>query len=268
MKGKTAYILAAALAAALAASCSVKEDRTSCPSYLTVFYHEAAPVLAANGITSGVVTTVTNGSGFRYRLSVDPSEYPGGLEVPVVPKGAATVSGLSGVSLGEVSQDRYTVRRGEEADRIWADSQVVDCTGELAADTVRLHKQYAVMRITFRGSEAYAAPSLRVRGGCNAMDTNTLEALRGEFYASARHTGGTAFEVRVPRQAGTDLYLDVIDGAETVSTVEVGEKLASAGYNWAKRDLDDIEVLVDYAVSDATVTVAPWRDGGYTEHVI
>ena len=265
---KTSTVLAVLSAVILSASCSVKEDRTPCPSYLTVYYHEAVPVMEENGIHTGVITTVTNSAAFRFRSDVDPAEYPAGLEVPVLPKSIATVSAIAGVMTSEVGEDVLTYRRGAEPDRIWAVSDPVDCTGELAEYVVVLHKQYAVMRVIFKGADEYANLRMEVHGNFNAFETSTLIPVKGAFYTDLRHVHGETWEVIVPRQGDDALSLRLYDGDEYLYDVPVGKNLATAGYNWSKRDLDDFEVFLDWAVPEVGIKIAPWRDGGEESHII
>lgn len=269
MKATKCITFIAVLASVLlAASCSIKEDRTPCPSYLTIYYDLAVPVLQKNNITTGVVTSVTNAADFRFRLSVDPSEYPDGLEVPVSPKSIATVSGISGVSLGELTADKFTYRRGMSADRIWAGTDQVDCTGELAEHHVTLHKQFAVMHVVFRGSASYADLRMEARAACDGFEAATLIPVRGDFRCDLEKTGEDSFEVRLPRQDNDGLLLLLWSGEELLSEIPVGKNIASAGYNWAKKDLDDIEVLIDFAVPDISFSVQPWKDGGSESYEI
>ena len=269
MKALKASIIApAAIIAAILSSCSVKEDRTPCPSYLTIYYHEAVPVMQANELHTGVVTTVTNSAGFRFRLNVEPSEYPEGLEVPVLPKSIAIVSAIAGAVTAEIGEGVLTYRRGEEPDRIWANSEPVDCTGELAEHVVTLHKQYAVMRVTFKGSDNYEGLRMEVAGNYNGFETETLMPVKGAFYAPVRHVSGDIWEVLVPRQGDDGLILRLYAGDEYLYDVAVGENIAAAGYNWAKRDLDDFEVFIDQAVPEVGVRVVDWRDGGFEDYII
>ena len=262
------HIIAALLVAALASSCSVKEDRTPCPSYLTIYYDQAVPVMKANDVHTGVVTSVTNAGGFDFRLSVDPEEYREGLEVAVEPKSLANVSGIAGVSLSEISGSRLTYRRGEPADRIWAGADQVDCTGELAEHHITLHKQFAVMHVTFRGSGAYQDLRMEARAECDAFEVATLIPVRGDFRCAVAKDGEDSFSTVLPRQDNDALMLYLWSGEDLLSEIPVGKNIASAGYNWAKRDLDDIEVLIDYAVPDVRFSILPWKDGGYESYEI
>ena len=60
----------------------------------------------------------------------------------------------------------------------------------------------------------------------------------------------------------------VADDPDLPFTGWVGENIAAAGYNWAKRDLDDFEVFIDQAVPEVGVRVVDWRDGGFEDYII
>ena len=138
-------------------ACTIKEDRTFCPCYLTIDFVDL-PLQWQNDDKSLwmdvqdhrsdvlVLETVTLTETMRNR----------GMRVKV-PKGKALVASAGGRDRFRPSADGklLVLPEGYQSDSLFLHARVVDCSGELARDTVRLHKQWCTLSVVVAGMDAY-----------------------------------------------------------------------------------------------------------------
>ena len=67
----------------------------------------------------------------------------------------------------------------------------------------------------------------------------------------------------IPRQKedGGELRLLIHDKGEVIETIPLAEWIDKMGYNWLKKDLDDIYIGVDYAKAEVSIIVQGWDEG-------
>ncbi len=245
-------------------SCSVKEDRSPCPCWLTVISSDMPRVSG-----KAALTLWSGGSGI---VSEDIS---GGEDSPVereytVPRGTVTISVRSGLLSGWESEGRVVFADGQQADTLWAHASAVDCRGEEARDTVRMRRQFA--RVTLRPREgswsASGVRSMAVSTSCGGLDLRTLGPLDGGWgmpLSIADDTEAVFFVPRLLPEGRFTLLTDIGGGTEERDLQAV---LRQTGYDWGKADLDDITLTLDGSLCVVEVTVEPWKGGyGYDEHI-
>lgn len=274
---KTLNYTAAALAAAIlltGVSCTVKEDRSGCPSYVTVNVDE----FIRKGFSEGTVTVRT------VRIAEQPAlnllEYLGDGYTTSVPRAPACVSVVSGL-------DRCAPREGGGLlaapdgvpfDPVWAYSEEFIPEGDDYLVKALPHKQYCAVHFRLEDVEdPLAYPFVfRLRAATRGMDILTLAPAGDGYVTTVRPNVLGEFTGILPRQADNNMLLDVVlpdsdpDGeGEVYYTVDLGKKFAQKGYDWTKVDLDDIEVTVNFACADVEVRIIGWdRDDSYTDVVI
>ena len=131
-KTKTLIIMAAALT--LAASCSIKEDRSPCPCWLSIDLSRCSQ----NSVT---VAAWGEDEIFSERVAVQDYQEADSYE-KTVPKGYVYTSVITGEREMKRSGARLIIPTGHDADSVYAHASTVECFGEFAQDTAVLHNVY------------------------------------------------------------------------------------------------------------------------------
>jgi hypothetical protein len=235
--------------------CSVKEGRTDCPCHLGLDYS-----LVHND--SVVPLSVIGNGSVLFRDSSDRAEIGNRLTAPV-PKGYNVVYYCQGVENCTKVSDAVMIPFGREFDRFFAGSDKVDCTNEFAFDTLRLHKQYCKLSLIFRTAknESYRN-SIAVLSDVGGIRLTDLQPISGDFKFSPVVDSDNRASVVLPRQMGGKIDLvitDYLTGKD--ETVDLKALFESVGYSWVKRDLDDLEIVLDFSKSKFTVLMTDWQSG-------
>ena len=274
MNGMGKHNAAAILALTLVwTGCSIKEDRMICPCFLTEEFGDVSPVeegddpwISILGEGGGVVQQKTiHGNMFR----------EGDRYVATVPKQILSVAVTYGMKHYTIDGGTAVLSGGFEADSVYAHTSEVDCTGETASDTVRLHKQWCTLDLVLKGSESWKPFFFEIHGGWNAVSLRDMSPVKGPLTCVPRRLSAGRFRVRIPRQGDNALMLLVYDTDDfgLPSTLRydypVGELLENKGYDWKRKDLDDAVLTIDYAKAEVNVEIAPWDEGtGYKDITI
>ena len=250
----------AALCMAVLLSCSVKEDRSECPCFLTVdFGGVEAAGLAGMGLDS-LVLAVRAGEdyyaaeGFALRDNVQ--EYN-----LAVPKTQVDLLVACGAGRGDLSPAGVTIPEGSECPVLYlfTDSFSADA-GEMRR-TVTLHRNYCVLTVGMKTSFNALPRPFRVSlegnvSGC-LMDGTPAE---GVFNCFSSPSSGGLCHLNIPRQKDASLRLVIhfLDTGE-VRSFPVGEYILRSGYDWRAPDLEDIFVEMDFSRSGLTVSSSDWK---------
>ncbi len=170
-KTKTLIILAAVLSLA---ACSIKEDRTPCPCWLSIDFTK---------VSQKNVNVAAWGESELFSERIAVKDY---LEAEsyekTVPKGYVYTSVVSGERDMQRSGARLTIPLGHDADSIFAHAASVECLGEFAKDTAELHKQFARVFMSVEIPEGHAYPyTFTAYSDVAGMDMRDLSPLEGEF---------------------------------------------------------------------------------------
>ena len=250
---KTLIILAALLSLA---ACSIKEDRTPCPCWLSIDF---------TGVSQKNVNVAAWGDGelFSERIAVKDYLEPESYE-KTVPKGYVYTSVVSGERDMVRSGSRLVIPLGHDADSIYAHAASVECLGEFARDTARLHKQFARIFVSVEIPQGHDYPyTFSACSDVSGMDMRDLSPVDGEFRYDLTIGEDDIGMFCVPRQNvdGSGLRLLIHDKGEAIETLPLAEWIDRMGYNWLKKDLDDIYIGVDYARAEVSITVQGWDEG-------
>ena len=174
---------------------------------------------------------------------------------------------MAGLERTVIRGDSLVTPFGLEADPLWMYGEEFVCESDEKFVTAVPYKQYCTLTIVVSGlgpGEEYEG-TFRVRAADNAIDIYSRRPLRGEYLAVVRRSGTGVFSVRIPRQSGNDMILEFVretagkDG--TVDRViDLGAEFSRAGYDWKRKNLQDVSAVVDHASAEITLSVTGWDE--------
>ena len=252
---KTAALLAITLSMV---SCSIKEDRRPCPCWLDMDISGCA-----SQTTELTLSAWNTENLFSDKVAV--ADYPDAYERAVA-KGMVATSAYCGLNEGIVQGSRILIPEGRQSDMLRVHSNLVDCTGEFARDSVILHKQYATVFLSMKDDHARESlKTMEVRGIVCGIDYVTLEPADGTFRFMTESDSNGTWAFRLPRQReDSELILVTFVDGEPKDELPLNEWIAKSGYSWLDKDLKDIYINVDYAVGKVSVVIQGWIEG---EHI-
>ena len=207
------------------ASCSVKEDRSDCPCWLTVDAESTA--------------TLTGWYGSQRIFDGQ----KGGFVDRMVPRGDIAIIS---------SRGEFTVAEGLQMDELFAELLHVDTDGEKAFAKVQLKKQFATVTLDFKESEDGRTDyDIIVKGNIQGADFKTLEPKDGPFRCIPEAALERGYQFRVPAELWSEDAL--------VDTIPVGELIAKAHFDWRRESLGDIHIMADLPAKTFTITVMEWE---------
>ena len=159
---------------------------------------------------------------------------------------------------------RLTIPLGHDADSIYAHAASVECLGEFAKDTAELHKQFARVFVSVEIPEGHDYHyTISACSNVSGMDMRDLSPVDGEFRYNLKLGEGNICMFCVPRQKeeGGELRLLIYEGDKVIETIPLAEWIDKMGYNWLKKDLEDIYIGVGSAKAEVSITVQGWDEG-------
>lgn len=243
----------------LASSCSVKEDRGVCPCWLRLDLHPCLDV------TGDVMVSAWSGNGdSRYlRDKAHVLDYKEYYEADV-PKGETFINVFTEALDNIEEGHRITIPFGQDFDRIHAYSNHVVCDGEFYVDTVRLHKQYAVVFVKVEKSELEDYPyEFFVESDVCGIDLLTLSPISGEFRYDIVFDDKDVGSFVLPRQfVDSDaLTLNIRNKGVVVESINLAAMVRTMEYSWEDESLEDIYIGVDYADAEVSISISDWGEG-------
>ena len=215
------------------ASCSVKEDRSDCPCWLTVEAESTA--------------TLTGWYGSQRIFD----GHKGGFVDRMVPRGDIAIIS---------SRGEFTVAEGLQMDELFAELLHVDTDGEKAFAKVQLKKQFATVTLDFKDEEDGRTDyDIIVKGNIQGADSKTLEPKEGPFRCIPEASPERGYQFRVPRQKDNSLTAELWSEGALVDTIPVGELIAKAHFDWRSESLGDIHIMADLPAKTFTITVMEWE---------
>ncbi|MGN1219927.1 MAG: hypothetical protein ACI4TU_03195 [Candidatus Cryptobacteroides sp.] len=252
----------------LLSSCSIKEDRSGCPCWMTVEMPDQV------GNDNDLVLRLRGNSDedavdYEYQMTEAVRADAGTLEYEV-PRGSVGVSAVAfGDEIpGRAGYDGNEIRIpvGEQMDSLYGFFKMYHTRCESVLCDVELHKEFCTVSVTL-GDEGYVSPyDIEVWGNVAGVSVWDLMPLDGDFrYAPIPEDG--VYRVRVPRQVDNSLELVMLeipdqvgyDGERiVVDRLPLGEYIARSGYDWAAEDLADVSVALDLEKQQVMITVSDW----------
>lgn len=241
------------VALAVSAASCVKEDRTPCPCWLDVFLGEK--------IIGDVAMCVWQNN--ENLLSEDFSEEMFSPFVErEVRRGFNTLTAFERKGALSFRGSRVITAEGQQCDSLYACSDIVNCTGEFAVDTIRFHKQFATLYLQVLNPLSVDYPYvLTIHGKVCGLELSTLTPIDGGFSFTPVLNDEFLGTCRLPRQKDNSLTIEMTkaDDGSHVDTIQLGELIAASGFDWKAVDLNDIVIKIDFAKADISVTVNEWQ---------
>ena len=275
----------------LLSSCSVKEDRSGCPCWMTV---EMPDLVGQDGEKVGQDGRSPVGAWddgtivLRLRGNSDEDEVDYSYQVTEsvrvdaevleyeVPRGSVGVSviempdrvGYDGIVGYDGDEIRIPV--GEQMDSLYGYFRMFYTRCESVLCDVELHKEFCTVSFTL-GDEGYVSPyDLEVWGNVAGVSAWDLMPLEGDFRFAPSPEDGV-YRVRVPRQLDASLELVMLEMPDqvghdgradnervVVDRLPLGEYIARSGYDWAAEDLADVHIALDMEKQQVMITVSDW----------
>ena len=269
----------------LLSSCSVKEDRSGCPCWMTVDLSKVAEsrwksperqssteyqmvtksLESRQHIAESVVLRLRGNSDedevdYAFKMTETVNTEVGALEYEV-PRGSV---GVSAVALGNeipgqagYDGDEIRIPVGEQMDSLYGFFRRFYTRCESVLCDVELHKEFCTVSFTL-GDDGYISPyDLEVWGNVAGVSPWDLMPLEGDFrFAPSQEDG--VYRVRVPRQVDNSLELVMLEDSEIVDRLPLGEYITRSGYDWAAEDLADVHIALDMEKQQVMITVSGW----------
>ena len=271
----------------LLSSCSLKEDRSGCPCWMTVDLSKVAesrwksPEMQSSTeyqmvtkslesrqhIAESVVLRLRGNSDedevdYAFKMTETVNTEVGALEYEV-PRGSVGVSvigmpdrvGHDGIAGYDGDEIRIPV--GEQMDSLYGFFRMFYTRCESVLCDVELHKEFCTVSFTL-GDDGYISPyDLEVWGNVAGVSPWDLMPLEGDFrFAPSQEDG--VYRVRVPRQVDNSLELVMLEDSEIVDRLPLGEYIARSGYDWAADDLADVHIALDMEKQQVMIKVSGW----------
>lgn len=246
-------------------ACSVKEDRGPCPCLMSVITADAFAPIAENPETEWKLTL----TGFTEEGKIVEENFglegvQDTLEFPVKKGSLVMTAWLTGADT-QVTDGRWIIPAGEQSQTFFACRDTVDASGETVCCRILPHKHYST--ITLLDGSGAEIPldgrTPKIRGTSCGLDLATMQPVAGDFECMAKPAdalSGRGFQVRIPRQEGPSLELELTG---STARLPLGEVLFAQPYTPAEEDMPDYIVWLSATPSTVTVasviTVRPWK---------
>ena len=224
-------------------SCTVLEDRSSCPCTLS---------LVPLSFSGRVYIMLDAPDGFLREECVE--ELDG--ESFRVPRQMLRCCVVQGAEPGP--EGSWLIPQGEDCPEIRVHRSRIDARRAAVTDTVMLHKYFCVMDICIDPSGPGGVGRVQVRSSTAGYDRYG-GSLRGVFCHSPSQLGGGSFRLRLPRQLSSDLELEVEFISGSRALFPLGVYLDSMGYDWSAEDLEDVSIGIDSRSSTVSIITSAWK---------
>jgi hypothetical protein len=239
-----------ALVVAVVVGCSVKEDRTVCPSRL---------VLDLSGVDTSLVKSLNLMAVLDGRVVLQDKLFVADFDeeyVADVPHGKLLVNVWGGGEDRAPFNDGLIIPYGCECPPLYMHSFEADTRGEAFRQVVELCKNHCRLTVKMDGV-AEIPYSLTFKGNVDGYMQNGLPS-SGDFSCVAYPSGLGESEALMPRQLDSSLLLEVDDNSSVSKVFAIGEYILASGYDWTEKDLKDVTICLDFYVTDMKITIQGW----------
>lgn len=243
----------------LLGSCSVKSDRSLCPTLLC---------LNLSGGDESAMDIYVKGADLPYRLATRISKAAGEKAQASfeIDKGNTSIIAVSG--LHECFIEDGTLFSPDEGtmDEIFAFSADFEAEEDVKLIDGKLHRQSAFLFLDIVSSDEDTYPFyVGVKSNTCGLDLWDFSPVKGNFSAILHPILGVSHRICLPRQADDSLSLEFYDSqlrrdaSSPVDKLDIGLLIRESGYDWTAEDLDDIYVSLDYNDASVSIRVMPWH---------
>lgn len=237
-------LLSVQLAALLACSCSIKEDRTLCPCTLNLDY----TLIRADDRIADVENNIMYlGIPSQTCSQIRIGDYPQGQSM-VIARKDAFLSCYLGYSPERISSGRLFIPEGEDGDAFFSyhEELFIGPDTEDVYVTPRLCNECTKIVVCFvdndSASEEY---SLMAKSSTNGLDLSTGRPTAGKFTCNMPSFDGKSFSFNMPRQGSRDIVIDVLSARDSgfLYDIKLYEELDRASYDWNAESLPPLVVI-------------------------
>ena len=249
----------------LAFSCSVKEDRTECPCFLSLkVLPQAEHVFPGGaawcGLFDGDGSVLTENS--LGRMNVRDTL----LAFEVAPR--RRISAV--VSNHRPQNGAVKASEGEEFCALYAFRKELDCLGEEARDSICIqNKEFCTLTVQLSAQAVPLAEDLVLNVSAPFCGTEfpSLRAARGNYTCRTPFNSAGVAVVRIPRQADVGLLISVEKLGRFSSEIDLYTIMDTSDYDWMKESLSDFSVTVNLNSISGHCAVLDWEvvDSGNRE---
>lgn len=234
-------------------ACSVKEDRGDCPGCI---------IFDFSGVDTDVMDSLylslTSADGFLFVDTVCAESFQDRYSVNVPRQGIDVNVNWGTDGLFKDGQG-LLIPSGSQCPPVHMFSARLDADCEYCVCRPLPAKNYCRIMLHLVSDDAPAIIfALRVTGNVCGYDIAGQPA-GGEFaYIPDLDAEGTC-SIRVPRQRDNSLMLEIIEDGQVLRRFALGNIMAESGYDWSARNLEDIELTVNYSKTDVTFVADDWE---------
>ncbi|MDE6871309.1 MAG: hypothetical protein K2J62_04195 [Bacteroidales bacterium] len=237
-------------------SCSVKEDRETCPCVLVLDFSKVD-----NGLLTSLNLSVAGPDGILCQDVVQEDFYVKEYRV-AVPKGGVMLNvysfpGDESYGMLNADGDVLEIPEGCECPPVYMHSVEIDTRKEIHRETVVPLKNFCRLSIEMV-SDGYSPYILEINGNVNGYGHDGFPK-EGNFAFVPETDENGCCTVNIPRQKDSSLRLRICDEDGVLKDFAVGEYIVAMGYDWSQKELDDVEIIIDYAKTDITLIVDDWE---------
>lgn len=264
-----ALLLSFLLGVFLLSGCSVKEDRTNCPTWLTFLSSTADDDLGDRlyfyAFREGALEFDD-----LYRWS---DFVTVGIDVPIM-RGALHFAGFVGWPEDWIRDGVLSIPYGSDAPEAWGfdDKRVVEEGQFVFDEAVRM--LFANVFIHVVGQDETYPWTLVLEGNVDGYVLPSLAPHSGEYSSIPFDMGEAMHHSRIPRQMDDSLLLSLYEDhpllhpvtkgpvkewPDPVFSLPVGQIVAMSGYDWGASIFPDIHIELDFAALSVNVTIGEWK---------
>ena len=234
-------------------SCSVKEDRSTCPCELSI--RPSEPLRTEGNV---LVSVIQDGTVVKQGMLTG-QDFENGKCHMTVPRKMSTLTVFTGITQMDAAGGVLLgIRSLHECDEVYSCMEPADLDRDAYDCTVLMHKNFARLDLVVIGMPE--GGEMKVKGSVNGYSLVNLDPSEGSF-ACAPSAGLGMWSLRLPRQTDDSLVMDITAHGEYIGTVPVGKLIAACGYSFDDEDLQDMSVTVDLTERDAMIKIAGWEEG-------
>lgn len=247
---RLAYILLVTIS-----SCTVLEDRSVCPSNLRLTVKRQSEHICQDGLAWCAVYAPDGSS-----LAVSPLDSMNVRDTTLLYSVSREMIS-SVVSSREIISGSVVAGSGEDMEELYAYRLEIDCSGESVEGVIdQVDKQFCNLTVIL-AEEALPYASvlgLLARSPYDGTLFPSLAAHQGDFLYEKPFAGRDSVEIRLPRQGGPGLVIELVTETFT-ATCDLYGVMAEALYDWSAQSLDDFAVTVGINRVTGVIEVLDWN---------
>lgn len=243
--------LAVVIFTLLAGACSIKENRDPCPCALMLDFKDVDTLDVKK-----VDLLVSSSGGFRWADTVDVARCMNGYSA-FVPRTDLHIRAWAGAE-EYVAEGCISIPRGKDCPRIYMYVAEIETEGEMCREKVTMYKNHCVMTLVTEGDEGFEH-DLVLEGNVAGYGADGMP-LQGDFeYLLQDKDLEAGYQAVLPRQTDASLMLRIEDGSSEGKYFALGQYILASGYDWKEKDLMDITVTIDYALTQIRLIINGWE---------